>query len=103
MPIITVRAQLNDFTKKVEERRQALENVRNTGIRRIRHDLDRIAKKELEFAQKVFETIVPVRISWDEEAWDRVKDFVPVRVEVKSADATAPHGSTPKSDSTPLD
>ncbi len=96
MPVTVIRAQLNDFTKKVEERRQILENARNTSIRRIRHDIDRIAKKECEFAQKVFETIVPVRISWDEEAWNRVKDFVPVRVEVTTADATTP--SAPKSD-----
>jgi uncharacterized protein with PIN domain len=94
MPVTVIRAQLNDFSKKVEQRRQTLENTRNTSLRRIRHDIDRIAKKELEFAQKVIETIVPVKISWDESAWERVKDFVPVRVEVTSTDTTSP----PKSD-----
>lgn len=96
MPVI-VRAQLNNFSKHIEERRQVLENARNASIRRLRHDIDRIAKKELEFAQKVVETIVPVRLSWDEEAWKRVQEFVPIRVEVNVDAASAPN-PPPKSD-----
>lgn len=89
MPATIIRAQLNNFTKRVEEGRQTLENGRNTSLRRLRHDIDRIAKKELEFAQKVWETIVPVRLSWDEEAWNRVKEFVPVRVEMTEDESKA--------------
>lgn len=82
MPVI-VRASCNKVGwEKFEERRQVLENARNANVRRLRQDIDRISKREIEFAKNVWDTIVPVRLSWDEEAWARVKEFIPVRVEV---------------------
>lgn len=87
MPVI-VRASCNKVGwEKFEERRQVLENARNANVRRLRQDIDRISKRELEFAKNVWDTIVPVRLTWDEEAWARVKEFIPVRVEVQNETA----------------
>lgn len=83
MPVI-VRASCNKAGwDKFEERRQVLENARSANVRRLRQDFDRISKRELEFAKNVLDTIVPVRLTWDEEAWARVKEFIPVRIEVQ--------------------
>lgn len=82
MPVL-VRASYNKVSwDKFEDRRQLLENARNANLRRLRSDIDRIAKRETEFAKKVFETIVPVKLVWDEEAWKRVQEFSPIKVEV---------------------
>lgn len=80
MPVL-VRASCDAFKQKVEERRQVLETARNANLRRLRQDIDRIAKREQEFLKKTLDVIVPVKISWDDQAWERVKDFIPIRVE----------------------
>lgn len=68
-------------TQKCTEKRQVLETARSAKVARLRKDVERIAKRELEFAKTVVEVLVPVKITWDAEAWNRVKDFIPVRVE----------------------
>lgn len=87
MPLI-IRASCNKTSwdavqKTVEERRQVLENARNANLRRLRQDVDRIAKREAEFAKKVIDTIVPVRLSWNDDAWNKLQEFIPVKVEVQ--------------------
>lgn len=59
----------------------ALENTRAAKVARIRADIDRIRKREMEYAKTLFEVLVPVKVSWDEDAWNRIKEIVPVRVE----------------------
>lgn len=88
MPVL-VRASCESFKARVEERRQVLENARNANLRRLRADIDRIAKREQEFLKKTLDVIVPVKLSWDEKAWDRVKDFIPIRVEVNEGNVPA--------------
>lgn len=86
MPLIVCascnKVSWENVQRKFEERRQVLENARNTNLRRLRQDVDRIAKREAEFVQKVVETIVPVRVSWNDDAWKKLQEFVPIRVEV---------------------
>lgn len=69
------------FQKRVEERRLILENARSMNVKRLQQDVERISKREVEFAKKVFEEIVPVKITWDNKAWENLQAFVPVRIE----------------------
>lgn len=71
--------------KRVEERRAVLENSRTMNVKRLQNDLQRIAKKEVEFAQKVFEEIIPVKVAWNEEAWAKLQESMPIRLEPKFA------------------
>lgn len=84
MPSLVVQANCN--WQKITERRQKIEALRQNNIVRVRADLDRIVKRELEYTKELLDIIVPVKLVWDADAWNRVKDFVPVRVEVKPAD-----------------
>ena len=45
----------------MEQRRAHIEQLRNNNVRRIHTDLQRIAKREREFAQQLFDEIIPVR------------------------------------------
>lgn len=77
--------------KRVEERRAVIENARRMNAKRLQADVQRIFKKEAEFAQKVIEEIVPVKVTWNEEAWERVQEFIPIRVKVtEAADSKEP-------------
>lgn len=67
--------------KRMDERRSILENARAMNVKRLQNDLQRIAKKEVEFAQKVLEEMIPVRVSWNEDAWVKLQEALPVRVE----------------------
>lgn len=69
---------------KCAEARQklgAIENARAAKVARIRADIERIRKREVEYAKSLIDIIVPVKVSWDDDAWKRIKDFIPVRVE----------------------
>lgn len=76
------------FQKRVEERRAVIESARAMNVKRLQNDLQRIAKKEVEFAQKMLEEIVPVKVSWNQDAWTKLQESLPVRVEpLHSTDA----------------
>lgn len=83
MPL-TVQASCD--WQKVTERRQRIESFRQSKVARLRADIDRIAKREMEYTKILMDTIIPVKLVWDEDAWNRVKDFVPVRVEAKPSE-----------------
>lgn len=68
----------------------AIENARAAKVARIRADIERIRKREVEYAKSLMEVIVPVKVSWDNDAWQRIKDFIPIRVEPIVAETTAP-------------
>lgn len=88
---LTIQANCN--WQKIQERRQKVEQFRQNKVARLRADIDRISKREIEYTKNLIETIVPVRITWDADAWNRIKEFVPVRVEVQ---ADAPVAVDPK-------
>jgi hypothetical protein len=75
------QAKWDSVRSKVDERRTLLENARNMNVKRLQTDVNRIAKRELEYTKKLVEELVPVRITWNEEAWERVQSFIPVRIE----------------------
>lgn len=98
MPLARVVAATNKPTcpsweraqKRIEERRAILENARAMNVKRLQNDVQRIAKKEIEFAQKVFEEILPVRITWNEDAWTKLQESLPIRIEPVQADSGSP-------------
>jgi hypothetical protein len=69
--------------KRIEERRAVVENTRSMNVKRLQNDLHRIAKKEVEFAQKLVEELIPVKITWNDEAFRKLKESLPVRIEPK--------------------
>lgn len=73
------------FSERLAERRRMLEQVRNVSVTRVRSDLDKIVKREADFAKQVLEEIVPVRIVWNEGM--SLEKLLPFRVEV--VDTTA--------------
>jgi hypothetical protein len=73
------------FAERLAERRRMLEQVRNVSVTRVRSDLDKIVKREADFAKQVLEEIVPVRIVWNEDM--SLEKLLPFRVEI--VDTTA--------------
>jgi hypothetical protein len=66
-----------------QQRRQAVDAARADKVARIQKDVRSIVRREIDYTRKIIELVVPISITWNEDAWNRVKDFVPVRVEVK--------------------
>ena len=67
--------------KEMGERRRLVEQARNMSVRRIQQDLQRIAQRELDYAERLLAEYAPVKISLNESAWDRLQEFLPIRLE----------------------
>lgn len=83
MPVTVFASKCHSFDslkKRVEERRAVIENARNMNLTRLHQDVERIARRETEFAKQVLEEIVPFKLVWDETAWEKVREVVPIRV-----------------------
>lgn len=78
-----LQVQANCDWQKVNERRQRVESLRQNKIVRLRTDIDKIVKREVEYAKNVVDIIIPFKVTWNQEAWNRVKEFIPVSVEAK--------------------
>ena len=76
--------------KRIDDRRAVLENARNMNIARLNSDVERIAKREIEFARQLFEEIVPFKFEVDNEAMQKIKEYVPVRVVPNKATPSPP-------------
>ncbi len=83
MPL-TIQANCN--WQQVGERRKYFEQQRHAKVARLRADIDRISKREMEHTKSIIEEMIPVKLVWDKDAWERVKDFIPVKVEIKQQD-----------------
>lgn len=79
--------------KRIDDRRVVLENARNMNLTRLNNDVERIAKREVEFAKQIFEEIVPFKVEWDSDAWEKVKNVVPIRI-VANKDTPSPPENT---------
>lgn len=66
-------------SKKINERRAVYENTRSMNAKRIQNDIRRIAKKEIKFVQKLVQEIVPVRVTWNVDALEKLQDALPVQ------------------------
>jgi len=83
----TIRASLSlpssvqKCQRRVSERRRTFENVRRKNMQLLNQDLRKIAEREFEYSKSVLEAILPIKVSWNEEAWEKMKDKFPVKVE----------------------
>jgi hypothetical protein len=79
MPIgIVNKPKIQNF---LSEKRQVLEQARSTKMRRIQQDLTRIANREMEYSKKLIEELIPVKISWNEDAWKKLQEYIPIKIE----------------------
>jgi transcription antitermination factor NusG len=90
MPVVAIRAcatpsSFDQVRRKVAERRQVLETARTMKVQRLQADIEKIAKREREYARKLFEELVPVKFVWNDDAWQRLQEILPVRIEPKAA------------------
>lgn len=87
--MLVVASQTNPcgrMWEAAQKRRAAVEQSRANTVRRLHEDIQRIARRETEFAKKLVDDLVPVRVIVDERALkdlqDRVREMVPIHVEV---------------------
>lgn len=101
MPVITfasskLPASWERIQKRIEERRSIMESARSVNVKRLQQDIEKIAQREVEFARKVVQEIIPIRVTWNEEAVEKLKAIVPIQVEVLSKEsAPAPTEPVP--------
>lgn len=74
-------AKVTSVVQKIDARRQILEQARRDKIQRIYKDFESIVKREQEYAKQVFEQLVPVKITWNEDALSQLNNMVPFRIE----------------------
>ena len=76
--------------KEFSERRRVVEQARSLNVRRIQQEVQRIAQREIEFAQRLLSEYTPVKLSVNESAWARWQEFLPVRLDFVQTEAAAP-------------
>lgn len=69
--------------ESLETKRAIVEQSRSGSLKRMKQDLQRIAKREQEYGKRLLEELVPVKITWNEEALEKLKEFIPIQVEYK--------------------
>jgi len=93
-PSLVVRAQAEQdrapaWKRAIGERRRLLEQVRQTNLKHVNGDLDKIVKREVDFTKRVIEELVPVKITWRKDAangWlSSIMDALPFKVELKES------------------
>jgi len=72
--------------KEFSERRRVLEQARSIHVRRIQQEIQRIAQREVEYAQRLLSEYTPVKLSVNESAWSRWQEFLPIRLDFIGAD-----------------
>jgi hypothetical protein len=90
------RPDFKAIRERAQERRSALETARTMKVQRLQQDIDRIVKREREYSQTLLNEIVPVRVVWNDEAWKRLQDLLPFRVESVAPKAAAADGGAPE-------
>lgn len=78
------RQRWEQFKQKLDERRMVVESARNMNVKRVQTHVQRIAKKEMEFVASLWDEIVPVKATWNEEALTKFSEMLPVRIEPKT-------------------
>ena len=96
-PVLVVRAQAEQdrapaWKRAIGERRRLLEQVRQTNLKHVNGDLDKIVKREVDFTKRVVEELVPVKITWRKDRKDATNgwltsfmDALPFKVEVQES------------------
>lgn len=91
MNVASSKKQCPSFSQvkeAIESKRAVVEQSRSGSIRRIQQDIQRIVKREREFSKTLLEELIPVKVSWNEEAINKLKEFVPFQVEYMNQDKT---------------
>ena len=78
--------KLTNVVQRMDARRQVLEQARRDKMVRIYKDIESIVKREQEYAKQVFEQLVPVKITWNEEALSQLHNMMPFRIETLEKD-----------------
>jgi hypothetical protein len=76
-----LKASTDKKCKAFTERRRVLEQARSVNVRRIQQEVQRIAQREIEYAQRLLSEYAPVKLSLNEDVWNRWQEFMPIRVE----------------------
>lgn len=93
--------------KDLNERRRVLEQSRGMNVRRIQQEIQRIAQRELDYAERLLAEYAPIKLTFNESAWARLQDFLPIRMEfVESQEKemgapTVPVASAPETEPSP--
>jgi 1-acyl-sn-glycerol-3-phosphate acyltransferase len=80
--LINIQFNAPKLQKFLNEKRQVLEQSRAAKMKRMQQDFTRISKREREYTHKLLEEIIPIKVSWNEEAWTKLQEFNPLKVEV---------------------
>ena len=70
----------------MDARRQVLEQARRAKVERIYKDIQSIVKREQDYAKQMFEQLVPVKITWNEDALSQLNNMMPFRIETVEKD-----------------
>lgn len=97
--VCTSMPNFSQVRKTMEERRSVLEKARSARVKRIRQDVNRIAKREIEFSKNLVSDLVPFRVVWNEEALKKIKEYAPFTIEEKD-DAFTSSQPTPATSAT---
>jgi len=65
----------------VESKREIVEQSRRGSVRRIQQDIQRIIKRERESSKNILEELFPLKITWNEDAINKLKEFIPIQIE----------------------
>jgi len=82
---------LESASKHVADRKRILEQSRTLGMRRLNSDIEKIAKSEIDFAKRIVEELVPVKITFQQDAWNEWVSSLPVRVSMRDAKSAGVH------------
>jgi hypothetical protein len=89
--------------KEMNERRRILEQSRSMNVRRIQQEIQRIAQRELDYAERLIAEYAPIKLSLNESAWSRWQEFLPIRMDFvethESSSASTP--AAPEETSSP--
>jgi len=80
MNVASSKKQCPSFSQvkeAIESKRAIVEQSRSGSIRRIQQDIQRIVKRERDFSKTLLEELIPVKVSWNEDALNKLKEFVP--------------------------
>lgn len=75
--------------KEFSERRRVMDQARSINVRRIQQEVQRIAQREVEYAQRLLSELTPVKLTVNESAWARWQEFLPIRLDVVTSDAAS--------------
>lgn len=99
----TTGANVPPRCKEFSERRRVLEQARSLHVRRIQQEVQRIAQRELEYAQRIISEYTPVKLSVNESAWSRWQEFLPIRLDfIGNDEITSDNPSPVASSSSPV-